>query len=158
MLFRSVARVQVTTWHTAYAGLIPAAYLATYTVPMRAERWEAILTRPGSGSTLVGEMDGTVEGFVSFGIARDGDFTGGELAALYVHPTRWATGLGHALHESAIAGMAGRGDAMLWVLEANTRARSFYERHGWRPDGVRKVATFAGEGVPEVRLRRTLPA
>ena len=23
----------------------------------------------------------------------------------------------------------------LWVLEANTRARRFYERHGWRPDG-----------------------
>lgn len=23
----------------------------------------------------------------------------------------------------------------LWVLEANTRARRFYERHGWRADG-----------------------
>ena len=23
----------------------------------------------------------------------------------------------------------------LWVLEENVRARRFYERHGWRPDG-----------------------
>ncbi|WP_311209099.1 MULTISPECIES: GNAT family N-acetyltransferase [unclassified Aeromicrobium] len=30
----------------------------------------------------------------------------------------------------------------LWVLEANTRARRFYERHGWRPDGRSQPCEF----------------
>jgi GNAT superfamily N-acetyltransferase len=31
----------------------------------------------------------------------------------------------------------------LWVLEENTRARRFYERHGWRPDGRTQPCEFA---------------
>src|SRR6266498_2246427 len=31
---------------------------------------------------------------------------------------------------------AGDGYLTLWVLEGNTRARRFYERAGWRPDGT----------------------
>jgi hypothetical protein len=28
--------------------------------------------------------------------------------------------------------------ATLWALEADARARAFYERVGWKPDGARK--------------------
>ena len=35
---------------------------------------------------------------------------------------------------------AGFTTAMLWVLGTNARARRFYERRGWRPDGTSKVA------------------
>jgi GNAT superfamily N-acetyltransferase len=31
---------------------------------------------------------------------------------------------------------AGFGEAILWVLDGNDRARSFYEREGWSPDGA----------------------
>ena len=31
----------------------------------------------------------------------------------------------------------------LWVLEANTRARRFYERHGWHADGRSRPCEFA---------------
>ncbi|MES2643121.1 MAG: GNAT family N-acetyltransferase [Myxococcota bacterium] len=155
----AIARAQVAAWHEAYAGLIPAAYLADYTVPMRTERWQRILRAPlPGGVTVVGEVDGVVEGFASIAVARDEDVVGAELAALYVHPTRWGTGLGHALHEAALAQVvaAGHSRAVLWVLEENVRARSFYERHGWRPDGSRKVKYFAGASVAEVRLARGL--
>lgn len=155
----AIARAQVAAWHAAYADLIPAAFLADYTVAMRTERWVRILERPRAGGvTLVGEVDGVVEGFASVADASDPDGPGGELAALYVHPSRWAAGLGHALHEAAVATLAGAGHvhAVLWVLEGNRGARSFYERHGWRCDGARKIEDFAGVGVPEVRMARRL--
>jgi hypothetical protein len=38
------------------------------------------------------------------------------------------------------------------VFEANPRARGFYARHGFVPDGTRQIEP--GTGVPEVRLVR----
>jgi ribosomal protein S18 acetylase RimI-like enzyme len=48
---------------------------------------------------------------------------------------------------------ASYGDATLYVLEDNPRARRFYEREGWALDGVTKADEFLGLAVPEVRYR-----
>jgi len=45
---------------------------------------------------------------------------------------------------------------MLWVVDANERARRFYERHGWTAEGIEKVDTVLGAMVTEVRYRRSL--
>jgi RimJ/RimL family protein N-acetyltransferase len=42
------------------------------------------------------------------------------------------------------------------VLEANPRARRFYERAGWRPDGARKHYERWGVTAPEIRYRKRL--
>ena len=79
----------------------------------------------------------------------------GELYAIYVLPQAWGSGAGAALMREAVAGLreAFDGDAVLWVLEDNPRARRFYEREGWRLDGGRKRDTFLGVEVGEVRYR-----
>jgi RimJ/RimL family protein N-acetyltransferase len=46
--------------------------------------------------------------------------------------------------------------ATLWVLEGNGRARRFYERAGWAPDGTHKDDVLAGTPIREVRYRRSL--
>ena len=46
---------------------------------------------------------------------------------------------------------------MLWVLEDNARARRFYERAGFAPDGARHGLPDLG-GVTEIRYRRAQPA
>jgi ribosomal protein S18 acetylase RimI-like enzyme len=46
------------------------------------------------------------------------------------------------------------GAALLWVLEDNPRARGFYERAGWAPDGVRKAEERFGVRAAEVRYRK----
>jgi GNAT superfamily N-acetyltransferase len=49
---------------------------------------------------------------------------------------------------------AGGGDeAVLWVAEANARARRFYEREGWTLDGETRTSPL---GPPEVRYRLAL--
>ena len=73
--------------------------------------------------------------------------------AIYAHPEHWSTGLGRALLPAAVAALGGP-PAVLWVLEANDRARRFYERAGWRPDGARKQADMlGGVQLPEIRYR-----
>jgi len=45
-------------------------------------------------------------------------------------------------------------EAVLWVLEGNARARSFYQAHGWWPDGAVKTEQRGEALLNEVRYRR----
>ncbi len=86
---------------------------------------------------------------------RAGDV--GELYALYVTPAWWSAGAGRALMASALAAL--RDDrylrAVLWVLADNARARRFYTRAGFAPDGATNILAGLG-GVLEVRYARSL--
>jgi len=122
------------------------------------ERWRGRLVTPPPGwSTFVAE-DGErrVVGFTSVGPSRD-ERGLGELYAIYVDPDAWSTGAGLALIERAEEQLRSEYEvATLWVLEANPRARRFYERAGWTPDGARKAEERWGVRAPEVRYRKTL--
>ena len=80
-----------------------------------------------------------------------------ELYALYVRPAWWSTGTGRALMERVLARASGTGylSITLWVLRDNRRARRFYERAGFAPDGATNVLEGLG-GVTELRYRRPL--
>jgi ribosomal protein S18 acetylase RimI-like enzyme len=81
-----------------------------------------------------------------------------EVSHLYVAPGRDGSGIGRTLlaHELASAREAGFRGLLLWVLEQNTRARSFYEARGLCFDGGRhSEPAWLGEGVYEVRCRVT---
>jgi ribosomal protein S18 acetylase RimI-like enzyme len=99
-------------------------------------------------------VDGTEKvGVVMAGPDPD-DPTIGHLARLYVAPERWAEGIGRQLYAAAVASLvdAGFPAATLWVLERNTRARTWYERLGWRLTGDRKP-TYAPAGIDDVGYR-----
>jgi GNAT superfamily N-acetyltransferase len=68
----------------------------------------------------------------------------GWLNGLYVRPEAWGTGVAGELHDRAVEALheAGAGTARLWVLQANVRARRFYERRGWTPDGSTREVEF----------------
>ncbi|MBA2255174.1 MAG: GNAT family N-acetyltransferase [Chloroflexi bacterium] len=66
------------------------------------------------------------------------------LEGLYVDPEAWGSGAAGALHDHAVEALRAAGITMarLWVLEHNQRARRFYERRGWRPDGSTRIVPF----------------
>jgi GNAT superfamily N-acetyltransferase len=152
----SIARVQERSWQTAYRHIFPAAELDRGGF-IQAQRWRDRLERPPAGwSTFVAVRDLRVLGFTSVGPSRDEQGLG-ELYAIYVAPSAWSTGAGRALIERAEQELASAyANATLWVLEDNPRARRFYERAGWEPDGKRKAEVRWGVRAPEVRYRKSL--
>jgi len=79
----------------------------------------------------------------------------GELYALYVTPAWWSAGAGRALMGSVLAALEAERyrRVVLWVLADNSRARRFYDRAGFAPDGGTNILTGLG-GVLEVRYSR----
>ena len=157
-----VAELHVRSWQEAYNGLMPADFLAALDPRDRAERYR-FESEEGPTTVLAVDCDGHGEeellGFASFGRSRDDDLPDhGEIGALYVDPTRHRGGVGRLLMAEARRRLAADGyqQAFLWVLRGNERARSFYEREGWRPDGASRVEEPYGIVSTVDRLRREL--
>jgi GNAT superfamily N-acetyltransferase len=154
----AIGRIQVETWTTAYADLLPQETIDAFDVSARQAMWHEGLgrmPRPGS-ATFVALVDDEIVGFASVGASHSEEGTG-ELYAIYVHPARWGLGAGRALIERAEASMRDSGfpAALLWVLEGNERAERFYRAAGWERDGE-KVDDFQGATVTELRYRKQL--
>jgi len=99
------------------------------------ESWRELLARDDVVA-LVAEDGGELLGFA---VLRPG-----WLERLYAHPNVWGRGVGSRLHDEALELLRdiGSSQCSLWVLEANERARSFYERRGWRLNGETRVVPF----------------
>jgi ribosomal protein S18 acetylase RimI-like enzyme len=160
--FEAVAVVHIRTWQAAYAGIVPADFLAAMDVAANVERRRNRTVPPGA-RTLVATDDGQVVGFVAFGPYLEDDgvrLDRGQLYAIYVSPDHWGRGTGRLLFDAAKAGLATAGfpDMRLWVLDENHPARRFYERMGMAPDGARAYYTPDGTRVelPELRYAMAL--
>lgn len=154
----AIVAINVRAWRHAYADLMPAEVLAGLEPGARAARLRERLRTGSSTEGLVAvDDDGEVAGYCWFGDYRPDDDVASpdgpgwaEVYAMYVDPRRHRAGAGSALMTAALAALAPRPVA-LWVLEGNTPARGFYERHGFRPDGAAASFGVGGLAVPEVR-------
>ena len=154
----AVARVHVRAWQSAYRGLITQEFLDSLTPEARARRYNFGQVGLHVPVTLVAVRDDNISGFATSGLCRDTDLADfGELMAIYVDPSQLGCGIGRLLIGAARDRLRGLGvaGAALWVLKDNARARRFYERDGWRPDGVCRTETYGDRPVDEVRYLRT---
>jgi GNAT superfamily N-acetyltransferase len=156
----TISDVRIRSWQAAYAHVFPAERLASLDErrEQQARHWRTVIEEPSvPGHMLVAERGGEAIGFSSIGRARD-DPAAGEIYAIYVLPEAWGTGAGHALMQESVRRLRddGYGEGILWVLDDNPRARTFYEREGWSPMDVRREETFLGTVVHEVRYRTAL--
>ncbi len=105
---------------------------------------------------FVAEVGGALVGVVLAGPDPQ-DERRGQLARLYVAPEHWGQGIGRRLYDAAIRRLHHQGfmTATLWVLEDNHRARSWYERLGWRATGSRKTV-YAPRGIDDIGYELTL--
>jgi ribosomal protein S18 acetylase RimI-like enzyme len=152
----SIALVHVRGWQSAYRDVFPGEALAGLSVEQRAQMWRGQIA--SGGAVIVAEENAVVQGFAAVGPSQDEEAEGfGELYAIYVEPSLWGRGIGRELCRAAEEALrrGGFGEAILWVLEDNPRARRFYEAIGWRTDGMRTIEILGVE-VPELRYRKPL--
>lgn len=66
---------------------------------------------------------------------------GAEIIAIHTLPESRGTGLGHAMLTEALSRI-GNQPVFLWAFKENTRARRFYEKHGFHWDRSERVSEF----------------
>jgi ribosomal protein S18 acetylase RimI-like enzyme len=154
---RAIAAIGIEAWRVGYRGIVPDEDLARMSLDDREACWVEVLRDPAA-RTLVAEIAGSVAGYCSVAApSRDEDAGAhtAELAALYVSPDRWRTGLGSALLDAALAQLENSPwtEVTLWVFAANLRGRAFYAKQGFE---AADEAVNEHTGLPVVRLRRRL--
>ena len=128
---RDIARLDVETWRTTYAGVLSSSYLVGLSERRREAGWRSVILREPRDVRVAVDPIGAIIGFGSCGPNRGDRFFAGEVFTLYVAPDWQNQGIGRrlliALFRRLVA--AGCASAILWVLRENP-ARFFYERLG----------------------------
>lgn len=155
-----LAQVHVDSWQVAYQGIVPDDFLRGFTYQKREKAFRLALEAKEEETYLVEEGDRAV-GILTIGASRDEDLdpnTCGEIWGIYLSPDHWRCGIGRKLVQEAERILQSRGfqRIVLWVLEGNTAARSFYEAVGYRVDGITGEVEL---GIPlnVVRYAKALP-
>ncbi len=156
----AMARVHARSWRFTYAGLVPDAVIDRVVAleERRATRFGEMLDDPSSRTAMfVATRGGAIVGMAIWAPSEDGDATPGtaDVQAIYLDPDAIGQGIGRRLFGAVVEDIRARrfATATLWVLEANERARRFYEAAGWRTDGATKDDERAGGVLREVRYR-----
>jgi ribosomal protein S18 acetylase RimI-like enzyme len=127
---REIQRVVRITWDHTYRETIPESVRKEFV--SQAYSAEALRLRMESDTFLVAFHDDGVVGFADF---RSRPTREVELAAIYVLPEMQGRGIGSRLLEAGISRFPLSTSFVLRVERDNTRARRFYEAHGFKHAG-----------------------
>ncbi len=129
---RAIGRIEVETWRSTYAGMLPDRVLLAMSAERQTAAWAGALRHhPGDVWVAQHESLGLI-GFGHCGPQRSGAFPfGGEVYTLYVTPDAQGRGTGRLLLLALFARLVdcGHRSALIWVVRANP-SRYFYERLG----------------------------
>jgi ribosomal-protein-serine acetyltransferase len=156
----ALRELHLATWEPTYRSRAAESWYRERLAAHRVRDWGEVIDAQAAagGDILVARSGGEIVGICQYGSSEDADQDSsqvGQIYRLYVHPTRQGTGIGRSLLDASLDGLrrAGKQAATLWVLETDQRARGFYERLGWQPDGARM-----DHPPTDVRYRLALPA
>jgi GNAT superfamily N-acetyltransferase len=164
----AIADVQLRTWQTTYAGVLPPDAIPSgpEAVDAAAAAWQQSLAKPGDARNrvLVALERNRVVGFAITGPATDPDcdpIADGEVQELTLDPSERGKGHGSRLLQAAAETMqADRFTrAVTWALAADDALRAFLTGAGWAPDGAHRELDLDGSGttlVKQVRLHTAL--
>jgi ribosomal protein S18 acetylase RimI-like enzyme len=146
----AIADVHHQAWRGAYAGIIPHRALNAM-INRRGDDWWANAIRKAA-TVLVVEIGGRVAGYATIGKNRARELTQqGEIYELYLLPECQGIGLGSQLFSAAREKLADFGlkGMVVWALEDNVGALSFYEGIGGR-DIAEGVEIFDQKALKKV--------
>jgi ribosomal protein S18 acetylase RimI-like enzyme len=147
----AIARIEVETWRSTYAGMLPDRVLLGMSERRQIASWMHVLRyRPETVQVVEQPRTGLL-GFGSCGGQRDHAVGyGGEVYTLYVTPDAQGEGHGRGLLLALFGALVAMGhrSALIWVVRANP-ARFFYERLGGR-QVLQKPIPIGGQQVEAV--------
>jgi GNAT superfamily N-acetyltransferase len=137
-----IVEAYITSWRAGYSGMLQGRTLNEQAELRRTHAWMTAIRSPHAGVFVAvanGEVIGVIE--VEDRVGDEGQSP--EIEMLYVVPQWWGTGAAKALLAAGTAWIAARGHAVarLRVVEAQGRARHFYEREGWQLDNDAEPAS-----------------
>ncbi|HFI0700910.1 GNAT family N-acetyltransferase [Streptococcus suis] len=136
------AYVHWKSWQEAYADLLPQEFLENVYTLERCQDWAVRYPQ----NILVALVDERVIGFTCYGASSQEDLQpAGEIYALYVLSDYYGQKIGYQLMQAALEKLQSYKQISLWVLEGNARAIAFYEKVGFRFDGVKKTVNLGAE-------------
>ncbi len=141
----SISNVHQASREALYRGRVPDELVDALTDRERLARWKEWLADPGV-TTLVGEDEDRIVGFCTLRAGADGDLDHprvAEIPTLYMLPDLWGRGWGTALcaQIEQEANRLGFHTLVLWVMEMNHAARTFYAHRGFAWDGAERTDT-----------------
>jgi GNAT superfamily N-acetyltransferase len=150
----TIAALHAASWRAAYRGIMPDDFLDRAVFDDRLNHWRARMkTAPSTQVVLKAVDDGVVCGFACTYLDAD-ETWGALLDNLHVAPASIGRGIGVKLLAETfdyVRRVRPKSRLHLWVFEANSRARRFYERHGGTAVEEKNVEVLPGISAPEVR-------
>jgi GNAT superfamily N-acetyltransferase len=150
----AIARINAESWRDSYRGIVPDTVLDRPLETDFLRQWRTMTASQLGGQMILvaGDEGGALHGFISAGPGRRqplGFDT--EVYALYVDKAARRMRLGSRLLGAAAQRLQlfGRASLMLWVLEANHTARTFYVGLGGAEIGLRNERVY-GAQLPTV--------
>ena len=146
----AIADVHHLAWRGAYSGIIPHRALNRM-INRRGPDWWANAIRRAA-TVLVVEIGGKLAGYATIGRNRARELSQqGEIYELYLRPEYQGIGLGSRLFAAAREKLANSGlkGLVVWALEENNGALSFYEGAGGR-DIAEGVEIFDQKALKKV--------
>lgn len=143
-----IAALHIEGWKGAYGGIVDQSYLDSLTVAQRIADWTQWM-QSGESEVFIADEEDKAAGFVVIGRTKTPPpgsspirpSHSGEIYALYLRPDMWRRGIGTALIKHAARELKDRKHSTicLWVLDANARAKAFYEKMGGQKIGNKMI-------------------
>lgn len=147
--------VHYNAWIETYTSKIDNNYLEKLSVKRSVDMFKRIKCN----NHLVLLVDNNIVGFVGYSKARDQDLTDeySEIQGIYILKEYHGNGFGRGLLTNAVTELNVKGfkKIILWVLDTNIKAISFYERFGFVFEGKSKIE-FLAKPIKELRYIYTI--
>lgn len=134
----ALAYIQTESWKAGFKDILSPDTLQRCTRLDKATAMYRRLLEQHIGHGYLLHADGRPHCIAWWDATREQDMPGyAELICIHSLPDRWRQGYGSKMMDAVLHDMAAAGYArvMLWVFEENTRARRFYEAHGFATVG-----------------------
>lgn len=152
-----MAEVHMCSWDAAYKDIIPAEYIRKKNAT-RPDLYKRVITEANK-NTYVIQHNGKTIGIMKVASPMDTDVGVDfyELHYIYLHPDYFRQGIGTRAIEYAfdIARSLGKRYMTVWVLAENKNTINFYEKCGFKVDGISSERDF-GKILKSIRMRRAL--